>query len=42
MSCKVHQSVCSDCVTYEKSRMDFNNINTFNNVITLKLTLNLD
>ena len=32
MSCKVQQSVCSDCVTYEKSRIDFNNFNTFNNV----------
>ena len=32
MSCKVQQSVCSDCVTYEKSRINFNHINTFNNV----------
>ena len=32
MSCKVQQSVCPDCVTYEKSRIDFNNFNTFNNV----------
>ena len=32
MSSKVQQSVCADCVTYEKSRIDFNNFNTFNNV----------
>ena len=32
MSCKVQQSVCSCCVTYAKSRIDFNNFNTFNNV----------
>lgn len=32
MSCKVQQSVCSGCVTYAKSRIDFNNFNTFNNV----------
>ena len=32
MSCKVQQSVCSDCVTYEKSRIKFNTLNTFNNV----------
>ena len=34
MSCKVQQSVCSDCVTYVKSRIKFNTFNTFNNVIT--------
>lgn len=33
MSCKVQQSVCSDCVTYVKSRIKFNTFNTFNNVI---------
>ena len=33
MSCKVQQSVCSDCVTYAKSRIKFNTFNTFNNVI---------
>ena len=32
MSCKVQQSVCSDCVTYAKSRIKFNTFNTFNNV----------
>ena len=32
MSCKVQQSVCSDCVTYVKSRIKFNTFNTFNNV----------
>ena len=32
MSSKVQQSVCSDCLTYEKSRIDFNYFNTFNNV----------
>ena len=32
MSCKVQQSVCSDCVTYEKSSIKFNKFNTFNNV----------
>ena len=32
MSCKVQQSVCSDCVTYAKSRIKFNTLNTFNNV----------
>ena len=32
MSNKVQQSVCSDCVTYAESRIDFNNINTFINV----------
>ena len=32
MSSKVQQSVCSDCVTYAKSRIDFNYFNTFNNV----------
>ena len=30
MSCKVQQSVCSGCVTYAKSRIDFNNFNNFN------------
>ena len=34
MSYKVQQSVCPDCVTYVKSRIDFNNFNTFNNVVT--------
>ena len=33
MSCKVQQSVCSDCVTYIK----FNTFNTFNNVATKDL-----
>ena len=33
MSSKVQQSVCSDCVTYAKSRIKFNTLNTFNNVI---------
>ena len=33
MSCKVQQSVCSDCVTYAKSRIKFNAFNTFNNVV---------
>ena len=32
MSCKIQQFVCSDCVTYAKSRINFNHINTFNNV----------
>ena len=32
MSCKVQQSVCSDCVTYVKSGVKFNAFNTFNNV----------
>ena len=32
MSCKVQQPVCSDCVTYVKSRIKFNTFNTFNNV----------
>lgn len=32
MSSKVQQSVCSDCVTYAKSRIKFNTLNTFNNV----------
>ena len=32
MSCKVQKSVCSDCVTYVKSRIKFNTFNTFNNV----------
>ena len=32
MSSKVQQSVCSDCVTYAKSRIDFNHFNTFNDV----------
>lgn len=35
MSCKVQQSVCSDCVTYVKSRIKFNTFNTFNNVILI-------
>ena len=33
MSCKVQKFVCSDCVTYVKSRIKFNTFNTFNNVI---------
>ena len=33
MSSKVQQSVCSDCVTYVKSRIKFNTFNTFNNVL---------
>lgn len=32
MSCKLQQSLYSGCVTYAKSRIDFNNCNTFNNV----------
>ena len=32
MSCKVQQSICSDCVTYAKSKIKFNTFNTFNNV----------
>ena len=32
MSSKVQQSVCSDCVTYAKSRIKFNTFNTFSNV----------
>ena len=32
MSSKVQQSVCSDCVTYTKSRIKFNTFHTFNNV----------
>ena len=36
MSYKVQQSVCSDCVTYVKSRIKFNTFNTFNNVVELK------
>ena len=32
MSSKVQQSVCSDCVTYAKSRIKFNTLNAFNNV----------
>ena len=32
MSCKLQKSVCSDCVTYVKSRIKFNTFNTFNNV----------
>ena len=33
MSSKVQQSVCSDCVTYVKSRIKFNTFNIFNNVL---------
>ena len=33
MSSKVQQSVCSDCVTYAKSKIKFNTLNTFNNVV---------
>ena len=33
MYCKVQQSVCSECVTYVKSRIKFNTFNTFNNVL---------
>ena len=32
MSCKVQQSVRSNCVTYEKGRIYFNHFNTFYNV----------
>lgn len=32
MSSKVQQSVYSDCVTYSKSKIKFNTLNTFNNV----------
>ena len=38
MSSKVQQSVCSDCVTYAKSRIKFNTFNTFNNVQDVKIT----
>ena len=38
MSCKVQQSVCSDCVTYVKSKIKFNTFNTFNNVQDVKIT----
>ena len=38
MSCKVQQSVCSDCVTYAKSRIKFNAFNTFNNVENTTIT----
>ena len=37
MSCKVQQSVCSDCVTYAKSKIKFNTFNTFNNVTQIPL-----
>ena len=37
MSCKVQKSVCSDCVTYVKSRIKFNTFNTFNNVMFLNI-----
>lgn len=37
MSCKVQQSVCSDCVTYVKSKIKFNTFNTFNNVTQIPL-----
>ena len=41
MSSKVQQSVCSDCVTYAKSRIKFNTLNTFNNVKkTIKTFIN--
>ena len=39
MSCKVQQSVCSDCVTYANSRIKFNTLNTFNNVERLREVL---
>ena len=39
MSCKVQQSVCSDCVTYVKSRIKFNTFNTFSNVKKYKHTI---
>ena len=39
MSCKVQQSVCSDCVTYVKSRIKFNTFNIFNNVMNDFLSL---
>ena len=42
MSCKVQQSVCSDCVTYVKSRIKFNTFNTFNNVLDFIEENNLD
>ena len=38
MSCKVQKSVCSDCVTYVKSRIKFNTFNTFNNVEYIDFT----
>ena len=38
MSYKVQQSVCSDCLTYAKSRIKFNTFNTFNNVQDVKIT----
>ena len=42
MSSKVQQSVCSDCVTYVKSRIKFNTFNTFNNVEDYSLTFEID
>ena len=39
MSCKVQQSVCSDCVTYVKSRIKFNTFNTFNNVTYISVLI---
>ena len=42
MSCKVQQSVFSDCVTYVKSRIKFNTFNTFNNVLKVFPMLNRD
>lgn len=37
MPYKVQQSVFSDCVTYAKSRINFNTLNTFNNVTQIPL-----
>ena len=42
MSNKVQQSVCSDCVTYVKSRIKFNTFNTFNNVDVVMPNMNLE
>ena len=41
MSSKVQQSVCSDCVTYAKSKIKFNKFNAFNNVKVPNETLNI-
>ena len=37
MSCAIPQPVYTDCRKYSKSRIDFNNFNTFNNVETKKI-----
>lgn len=37
MSCAIPQSVYTDCRKHLKSRIDFNNFNTFNNVTRFKV-----